>query len=136
MDDFSDKWREEDGLLLLNGVRGLGPITLRRLLERFRGDPLSLLKASKRDLLQVRGVGKGVVDSIENAVNSDWLKKEKGKIKKHGVDFITKADFPPLLRELYDCPMGLYVLGALPAGPYVSIVGTRKPLQLHYVLLN
>ena len=48
MDDFSDKWREEDGLLLLNGVRGLGPITLRRLLERFRGDPLSLLKASKR----------------------------------------------------------------------------------------
>ena len=93
MDDFSDKWREEDGLLLLNGVRGLGPITLRRLLERFRGDPLSLLKASKRDLLQVHGVGKGVVDSIENAVNSDWLKKEKGKIKKHGVDFITNADF-------------------------------------------
>ena len=127
MDDFSDKWREEDGLLLLNGVRGLGPITLRRLLERFRGDPLSLLKASKRDLLQVRGVGKGVVDSIENAVNSDWLKKEKGKIKKHGVDFITNADFPPLLRELYDCPVGLYVLGALPPGPYVSIVGTRIP---------
>ena len=61
MDDFSDKWREEDGLLLLNGVKGLGPITLRRLLERFRGDPLSLLKASKRDLLQRRGDCKGVV---------------------------------------------------------------------------
>ena len=71
-------------------------------------------------------MGKGVVDSIENAVNSDWLKKEKGKIKKHGVNFITNADFPPLLRELYDCPVGLYVLGALPRDPMSRSLG-RMP---------
>ena len=59
---------EEDGLLLLNGVRGLGPITLRRLLERFRGDPLSLLKASEKRFVAGARCGQGVVDSIENAL--------------------------------------------------------------------
>ena len=44
------------------------------------------------------------------------MEKEKGRIKKRGIDFITQTQLPPLLREIYDCPIGLYVLGALPPG--------------------
>ncbi len=39
------------------------------------------------------------------------------------------SSYPPLLREIYDAPLLLYVRGALPEPevPSVSIVGTRKP---------
>ena len=126
MDNFLEKLSEDDAFLLLNGVKGLGPITIRRLLERFQDDPIAVLRASKRELMQVRGVGEGSADSIRNEENPDWLEKEKNRIKKRGIDFITQTQLPPLLREIYDCPIGLYVLGTLPPGPYVSIVGTPK----------
>ena len=127
VDNFLEKLSEDDAFLLLNGVKGLGPISIRRLLERFQDDPVAVLRASKNELMQVRGVGEGSADSIRNEENPDWLEKEKGRIKKRGIDFITQTQLPPLLREIYDCPIGLYVLGALPPGPYVSIVGTRMP---------
>ena len=77
MDNFLDKLSEDDAFLLLNGVKGLGPITIRRLLERFQDDPVAVLRASKSELMQVRGVGEGSADSIRNEENPDWLEKEK-----------------------------------------------------------
>ncbi|NOZ78634.1 MAG: DNA-protecting protein DprA [Acidobacteria bacterium] len=45
-----------------------------------------------------------------------------------GWRWVTPEDdeFPALLRELSDPPLGLFVRGRLPAGPAVAIVGSRK----------
>ena len=40
---------------------------------------------------------------------------------------LTRAEFPPRLRDLVDAPEVLYVLGELTQGPAVAVVGTRHP---------
>ena len=58
---------------------------------------------------------------------------ELEKIHKEGYNFISleDEDYPPLLRECPDCPLGLYIRSSSPASeifdgsPCVSIVGTR-----------
>ena len=40
---------------------------------------------------------------------------------------MTENSFPELLKQIYDPPLGLYLRGSIPEGPYVSIVGTRQP---------
>ena len=41
--------------------------------------------------------------------------------------FLCLLNFPDLLLEIYDPPIGLYVAGKIPNLPFVGIVGTRNP---------
>ena len=54
----------EDAYLLLNGMKKLGPVSVRKLLLAFDGDPRKILLASRSKLLSVDGIGQGMVDSI------------------------------------------------------------------------
>ncbi len=63
-------------------------------------------------------------------VASDWVERELDRCEKLGVRILTCRDalYPPLLLELEDAPMVLYVRGeriALP-GHAIGIVGTRR----------
>ena len=127
MSSFPDSLPDSDSLLLLNGIPNLGPVTLGRLREKFGNDPRSILRADRRKLASVHGVGDKIVDSILDPGNPDWLAKEKQRLETAKVAFLGSESFPPLLHEIYDPPIGLYLAGQLPPGPYLSIVGTRKP---------
>lgn len=116
-----------DSLLLLNSISGLGPVTYRHLLDELGDDPRLILQARKSELRAVRGVGDKMIDSLTAQGHEAWLAKEKERLGKRQVSFLGKESYPPHLNEIYDPPIGLYLAGRLPEGPYISIVGTRNP---------
>ena len=125
----TDSLSISDSLLLLNSISGLGPVTYRHLLDEFGEDPRLILEASKSQLRAVRGVGDKMIDSLTAHGHEAWLAKEKENLEKRQVSFLGSDSYPPHLNEIYDPPIGLYLAGRLPAGPYLSIVGTRNPTR-------
>lgn len=123
----------ERALLVLNGLPQIGPITTRRLLEAFAGDAPSLFRASPEALKAVKGVGPVIAAAI-----ADWrtvfdLEREEERIAKAGVRFLpsTELEYPSLLREIHDPPIGLYRKGMhVLDRPCVAIVGSRR--TTHY----
>jgi DNA processing protein len=115
-------------LIILNGLPRIGPIALTRLLDRFGGDPLAVLTASRAELLNVQGIGANAADSLQ-AWRDFPLDREERNLRERQGHFLIQEDekYPPLLREIHDSPIGLHCLGKLPKTPCVAIVGTRQP---------
>jgi len=117
----------------LNLVEHVGPIRVRQLLEHF-GDAPSILRASKRQLLQVRGIGEETAEAIAGWEKGIDLAAELKRISDFGCRIVTQADaeYPESLRQIYDPPVVLYVKGALlPKDKNaVAMVGSR--MTTHY----
>ncbi len=124
-----DNLTRSDAFLVLNGLANVGPVMLRRLLDRFSGDPIAILSASSSDLKSVKGVGEKASTAIRGW-DSSWLDNELGRLAERSGCFLTREDpsFPPALLETFDPPIGLYCTGAPPHPdePCVAIVGTRQ----------
>lgn len=119
----------EDAFLILNSLPHVGPVTLRRLLESFNGDPVAILAASGRRLESVRDVGPVIARTLSGWSTHVDLEAQREKLRQSGVRFVDceHEDYPPLLQELYDAPIGLYWKGqALNRMPCVGFVGTRR----------
>jgi DNA processing protein len=114
-------------------IEGIGPVRARSLLEHF-GDAPQILAASKAELLRVRNIGEDTAERIANWEKSIDLAGELKRIADFGCHVLIAADahYPPLLREIYDPPLVLYVKGALTAKDKnaVAMVGSR--LTTHY----
>ena len=122
-----------EAFVALNMIEGIGPVRLRKLLERF-GEPQAVLSASKLKLMQISGIGEDVADRItgwEQAVN---LGRELKHLSDSGCRIITQEDdeYPALLREIYDPPIVLYLKGELlPQDKNsIALVGSRQ--TTHY----
>jgi len=124
-----------EALVALNLVDGIGPIRVRQLLEHF-GDAASILRATRHQLLQVRGIGEETADSIAQWEKTVDLIAELKRIADFGCTIVTQADaeYPESLRQIYDPPILLYVKGSLlprdKSG--VAMVGSR--MTTHYGL--
>jgi DNA processing protein len=118
-----------EAYLVLNALPHVGPVTLRRLLERFP-DPEQILAAPERELRQVQGVGPEIAGSIRGWQAHFDLEAEFKKLEKQSVRVVMAGDpeYPPLLKEIYDPPVILYVRGVLkPEHRFnLSVVGSRK----------
>jgi DNA processing protein len=102
---------------------------LRRLLDAFEQDPIAILLADRQKLLQVQGVGDKAASVLSNWSDHFDLHREVERMKASGIRFIAQTDepFPPMLRETYDPPIGLYWKGDYNIDrPCVAIVGTRR----------
>jgi DNA processing protein len=64
-----------EALVALNLIEGVGPVRVRQLLEFF-GEATTILKASKAQLVQVRGIGDDTAESIANWEKSVDLPSE------------------------------------------------------------
>jgi DNA processing protein len=122
-----------EALVALNLIEGVGPVRVRQLLEFF-GEAPAILAASKQQLLQVRGIGDETACAIHDWEKSVDLPAELNRIADYGCRIVTQADaeYPPLLREIYDPPVVLYVKGALTGQDKngVAMVGSRQ--TTHY----
>ena len=107
----------KDACLLLNGMAKLGPVSIRRLLNGHQNDHRKILCATRSSLLSVEGVGQAMADSILDGKKDHWLQKEKVEMTRRGMQFLTEEDYPELLRQIYDPPVGLYLKGAAPKNP-------------------
>lgn len=126
---MADSLSQFQALLVLNALPEVGPITTHRLLAEFDGDPCGILGAGVERLMQVRGVGEVISRSIVSWREVFDLEKEEARMTASGVGFVTAthSEYPPLLKEIHDPPIGLYRKGnrALDR-PCVAIVGSRR----------
>jgi DNA processing protein len=120
---------ERQAFLVLNALPNIGPITLNRLLAELGGDPRAVFTAGKRRLEGVKGVGPVISETIGAWAEHFDLGREEEWMAKSGAEFITTrdADYPRLLKEIHDPPIGLYRKGHYDFGhPCVAIVGSRR----------
>lgn len=115
--------------MILNALPKIGPIALKRLMAQFGSDPSKIFEVSKYDLMQVEGIGETLSDIIIHWQNHFDLNKELEYLSKYNAHFIPciSDDYPPLLKEIYDPPIGLYRLGTYtPKLKTIAIVGSRR----------
>lgn len=117
-----------EALVALNMVEQVGPVRLRHLL-RFFEDPAAVLRAPRDSLLRVPGIGPETADAIVSWEQSVDLKAELDRAQRLGCRILIGEDdeYPPLLREIYDPPIVLYVRGRLTTEDRnaIAIVGSR-----------
>ena len=122
-----------EAFVALNLIEGVGPVRARSLLEHF-GEAPKVLAASKSALLRVRNIGDEVAEKISAWEKSVDLAGELQRISDFNCHVLISSDenYPPLLREIYDPPLVLYVKGALTAKDKngVALVGSR--MTTHY----
>ena len=126
---MSSEPTERQALLVLNALPNIGPITLNRLLEELGDDPRAVLAASKRQLESVKGVGPVISASVGAWRELFDLAREEAWMAEAATDFITPrdADYPRLLKEINDPPIGLYRKGRHDfAPPNIAIIGSRR----------
>ncbi|MBT6449809.1 MAG: DNA-protecting protein DprA [Verrucomicrobiales bacterium] len=118
-----------EALLALNLLPEVGPVGMRRLLERF-GDAPAVLAAPARALMEVDRIGPKVAGLITRWENHVDLAGELERIRNFDCTLLTQEDdlYPPLLREIYDPPIILYVRGKLEERDRyaIAMVGTRQ----------
>ncbi len=87
--------------------------------------------AAGEEALAALGVRADVARRLAAPGALDAARGELEKLEKKAYSTLTfeDAEYPPLLREIYDPPLVLYVSGRTEAlaGPAVSIVGARRP---------
>jgi DNA processing protein len=122
-----------EAFVVLNLIENVGPVRVRQLLEVF-GDAPSILRASRPQLLRVKGIGEEIAAAIADWEKTVDLAAELKRIEEFGCQIVTQNDenYPALLREIYDPPIVLYVKGnLLPKDKNaVSMVGSR--MTTHY----
>ncbi len=115
--------------MVLNGLPGMGPITLNRLLSLFDDDPVAVLNAPPSRLQEARRVGTKVADAIRGWRTHFPLEKEEERVAQAGATFVNcqDDDYPAALKEIHDPPIGLYFRGAYRfTDRCVAIVGSRR----------
>ncbi len=115
--------------LILNALPDIGPITTNRLLAAFGDDPRRLFEVPAAELETVKGVGPKISGNLRRWRELVDLEKEQAKLTQAGAVFVDNrsAEYPPLLRELADAPLGLYRRGDYGFdAPCVAIVGSRR----------
>jgi DNA processing protein len=123
----------KEALIALNLIEHVGPVRARLLLEHF-GDAPKILAASKSALLRVRNIGAETAEAISTWEKTIDLAGELKRIQEFGCHVLIQsdADYPEMLRQIYDPPLALYVKGALTAKDKnaVAMVGSR--MTTHY----
>jgi DNA processing protein len=125
----------DEACIALNMVPNLGPVRLRKLLERF-ATPEAVLSARANELRQVDGIGQPLAEAIGGWEAQIDLPTELGRLRDFGAHVITtnSPEYPRALREIYNPPIVLYVWGTLTERDQraISVVGSRK--TSHYGL--
>jgi DNA processing protein len=128
---------ELTNLNLLLSIEGIGPGKIKNLLNKF-GSTGNILTAGEKELIETDRINKLLASRITTKI------KNKGKIEeatKWELDRINDlnikitslwdADYPELLKNIYDPPLLLYYKGEISESDKysVAIVGTRKPTE-------
>jgi DNA processing protein len=119
----------KEALVALNMIDHVGPVRLRQLLEVFQ-EPRAVLQASTADLMRVHGIGRDTAEAIAGWERAIDLKGEWRRIRDYRCTVVTQedAEYPEMLRQIYDPPIVLYVRGALQPRDKnaIALVGSRQ----------
>ncbi|MEZ5384619.1 MAG: DNA-processing protein DprA [Prosthecobacter sp.] len=117
-----------EAYLSLNLLPQVGPVRVRKLLKRF-GTPEAVLAAKSSQIEQIEGFGRTQAEAIADWESRIDLGAELQKIRDRELMILTQEDelYPPLLREIHDPPLVLYVWGKLTKRDHhaIGVVGSR-----------
>lgn len=117
--------------LALSRLPGMGPVTVRRWLERF-GSVDRLFGASVADL-QTANLTPKQIHLLKN-INWTLIEKDLRWLENNNARMMTLEDpsYPPMLREIHDPPLVLYLQGnaSLLTQQQIAIVGSRHPTPI------
>ena len=113
----------------LNLIPSLGPVRIKKLIERF-GVPDRVWKASVNELLEIEGFSRALAEKIVRERDNVDPEKSWSEIIKLGQSFLTWEDdnYPLFLKEIYDPPPLLYFMGDINVTKSfcLAIVGSRR----------
>jgi len=116
-------------ILRMSLVRGLGLRSSNALIRQFK-TPEAVLDAGLPQL-EAHGIPPEVADDLLSQKSAERAELEWKKAENLGIRIldILHPEYPPLLREIFDPPVVLYIKGRGwdPEQPQVAIVGTRRP---------
>ncbi len=122
-----------EAYITLNRIEGIGPVRVRALVEAL-GSPEAVLSAPESALSAVRGVGPKVAENIVSQREGLDAGREESAAAKLGARLVTPVDaeYPAVLKTIYDPPLCLYVRGTLEKQDEqaLAVVGTRR--SSHY----
>lgn len=112
----------------LSLIEGLGSIKKQKLISKY-GTPQKIYNLNKEELLNVPGVGEKLVENILESKIRNSIENHIKYMEKNNIDIISidDADYPQILKEIYDYPISLYVKGNIKIlnDEAVAIVGCR-----------
>lgn len=110
-------------------VHGLGLRSANALIQHFK-DPERVFDGHRTEI-EALGVPPDVIDDLLSPNSLDRARREWDRAEALGINVIDILDpaYPPLLREIFDPPIILYICGQNwnPDLPQIAIVGTRRP---------
>jgi DNA processing protein len=110
-------------------VSGLGLRSANTLIKHFK-QPEAVFDSSRTEL-EALGVPPEVADDVLSPKSAERAEQEWDRATSLGVTIVDILDpaYPPLLREIFDPPIVLYLRGKKWSSevPQVAIVGTRRP---------
>ena len=119
-------------LIHLNLIPGIGNHTIRRMLAAF-GSAEKSIAATSEELAQIDGLTPDVRQQLIDGRSRAPLAQELELIDQHQCHVVTINDdtYPPLLKQIHDPPVLLYVTGDFPLQdtPNIAIVGSRSPTE-------
>lgn len=124
---------EVKNLIHLSIIPGVGSQSIRCLMAAF-GSAERALTATSEELVQIEGLTHKARQRLVNGRSHVSLNRELELIQSHQCHIVTFEDeaYPPLLKQISDPPLVLYVKRRLPPQDALSIaiVGSRSPT--HY----
>ncbi len=124
-----------EAYVVLNCLPEIGPVRVKALLQHF-GSPVAILAAGKSALLRVHGIGEAAAEAVSRWRDHGDPQAEMALAARAGVELVTLEDaaYPPILREIYDPPLCLYVRGdkaiLSASSTAIAMVGSRR--TTHY----
>lgn len=120
-----------EALITILKVPGVGIVRAKALVDHF-GSPENVLNASIKEIQSVGNIGPGTAEAFA-AADSISASSELKLMNDYGAKALTFWDdnYPPMLKEVYDPPLILYVDGDVEilAKKSLGVVGTRNPSQ-------
>ena len=120
---------ERDYLIWLSSIPGLSLKRQKKMIKIF-GSAHDIWAAPEKLILMLDEFPKNILENIINYKNEKKIIAYQNLMAKNKIKFISYFDenYPKLLKEINDYPLGIYILGKLPNDEYtkISIVGSRK----------
>jgi DNA processing protein len=124
--------KELSALLQLLSVPGIGPVRVRALVGHFRSTT-AVLSAPVHALCQVEGIERTLAENIHQTDHATIAQQQMELAEKLQCRLLTfwDAEFPEILKKIYDPPVLLFVKGEMRADDEtaIAIVGTRVPTE-------
>ena len=116
-------------LLWLSRMDGISRKRQRKLFEYF-GDAEAIFRASRHELIATGFLNEQHIHKIISEQDTNLIDRYRKQLEKAEMQFIpvTSGEYPQLLKEIGEPPLGLYVSGTLPRQNkhVISIIGSRK----------